>query len=273
MEPRLMKAFKAMEDLEKGAIANPDKGTMVGRYWLRNPKLSLNSFLRLQIENTLESICAFAEDIIGGKIKPPSFPDGRFTHILSVGIGGSALGPQFVAEALAPDNPPLKVLKALALLMALQNAPPGLDYERDKKFSKSFKDLVAACLVKDPKKRPSSEKLLKHPFFKMHEQLSIWNILFLMAKEAELLMQNKELYGEKEHLSQQDYIRGISAWNFNLEELKNKAALIQDYDEISNTEELNANSKQENGPNDVGLPAERLSPDISDHSDNGSHHE
>jgi len=26
-----------------------------------------------------------------------------------VGIGGSALGPQFVAEALAPDNPPLKV--------------------------------------------------------------------------------------------------------------------------------------------------------------------
>lgn len=30
----------------------------------------------------------------------------------------------------------------------------------------SFKDLVAACLVKDPKKRPSSEKLMKHPFFK-----------------------------------------------------------------------------------------------------------
>lgn len=34
---------------------------------------------------------------------------GPFTQILSVGIGGSALGPQFVAEALAPDNPPLKV--------------------------------------------------------------------------------------------------------------------------------------------------------------------
>lgn len=30
----------------------------------------------------------------------------------------------------------------------------------------SFKDLVATCLVKDPKKRPSSEKLLKHAFFK-----------------------------------------------------------------------------------------------------------
>lgn len=44
------------------------------------------------------------------QIKPPSFPEGRFTQILSVGIGGSALGPQFVAEALAPDNPPLKVI-------------------------------------------------------------------------------------------------------------------------------------------------------------------
>lgn len=30
----------------------------------------------------------------------------------------------------------------------------------------SFKEMVANCLVKDPKKRPTSEKLLKHPFFK-----------------------------------------------------------------------------------------------------------
>lgn len=26
--------------------------------------------------------------------------------------------------------------------------------------------MIATCLVKDPKKRPTSEKLLKHPFFK-----------------------------------------------------------------------------------------------------------
>lgn len=41
------------------------------------------------------------------QIRPPR--KDRFTQILSIGIGGSALGPQFVAEALAPDNPPLKV--------------------------------------------------------------------------------------------------------------------------------------------------------------------
>ncbi|KAI3515836.1 hypothetical protein L1887_14741 [Cichorium endivia] len=130
----------------------------------------------------------------------------------------------------------------------------------------SFKDLVAACLVKDTKKRPSSEKLLKHPFFKnartteylentILNGLSQLGDCFRMLKEVELLMQNKELYGEKEHLSQQEYIRGISACNFNLEDLKNQAVLIQDYDEIPNTEEPNANSKQENGPNDVGLLA------------------
>ncbi|XWS16875.1 hypothetical protein CRYUN_Cryun33cG0018700 [Craigia yunnanensis] len=52
------------------------------------------------------------------------------------------------------------------LLMTVQNAPPRLDYDGDKKFSKSFKDIIAMCLVKDPRKRPTAEKLLKHSFFK-----------------------------------------------------------------------------------------------------------
>ncbi|KAI3919637.1 hypothetical protein MKW92_039014 [Papaver armeniacum] len=85
MEPKFQDAFKKMQELEKGAIANPDEGRM--------------------IENSLDAICTFADDIITGKITPPAAP--RFTQILSVGIGGSALGPQFVSEALAPDIPPL----------------------------------------------------------------------------------------------------------------------------------------------------------------------
>nr|GMC49207.1 glucose-6-phosphate isomerase 1, chloroplastic [Ipomoea batatas] len=68
MEPRLQKAFKDMEALEKGAISNPDEGRMVGHYWLRSPHLSPNSFLRLQIEKTLEAVCKFADDVVGGKI-------------------------------------------------------------------------------------------------------------------------------------------------------------------------------------------------------------
>ncbi|XP_076910049.1 serine/threonine-protein kinase BLUS1-like [Bidens hawaiensis] len=182
-----------------------------------------------------------------------------------------------LAHGHAPFSkyPPMKVL-----LMTLQNAPPGLDYERDKKFSKAFKDLVAACLVKDPKKRPSSDKLLKHPFFKHarttdYLQRTVLDGLpplgdrfrMLKANEADLL-QNSELNGNKEHLSQQEYIRGISAWNFNLEDLKNQAALIRDYDESSTSENLNGRSKEKDKVNDTGS---RSSPEIINHLDVGSH--
>ncbi|KAM3275879.1 hypothetical protein ACQJBY_044329 [Aegilops geniculata] len=109
MEPLMQRAFVAMGELEKGAIANPDEGRMVGHYWLRDPGLAPNSFLRTKIEKTVDHILAFSQDIVSGKIKPPSSQAGRFTQILSIGIGGSSLGPQFVSEALAPDNPPLKI--------------------------------------------------------------------------------------------------------------------------------------------------------------------
>ncbi|KAJ6838525.1 serine/threonine-protein kinase fray2 isoform X1 [Iris pallida] len=157
-----------------------------------------------------------------------------------------------LAHGHAPFSkyPPMKVL-----LMTLQNAPPGLDYERDKRFSKSFKELVAACLVKDPKKRPTTEKLLKHPFFKhaRSNEYLIRTILdglspledryrTLKGKEAALL-QSKHLSGDKEQLSQQEYIRGISAWNFNLEDLKNQAALIQSSDGSFSLGKLGNNCK------------------------------
>lgn len=68
MEPRFQAAFRAMVELEKGAIANPDEGRMVGHYWLRSPKLAPNSFLRLQIENTLEAVLKFAGEVVSGKV-------------------------------------------------------------------------------------------------------------------------------------------------------------------------------------------------------------
>jgi serine/threonine-protein kinase OSR1/STK39 len=59
--------------------------------------------------------------------------------------------------------------------------------------------------------------------------------------------QNKMAYEEKEEMSQSEYIQGISAWNFNLEDLKARDALIQDDDKITSTKEQPGNVK----PNSV----------------------
>jgi len=98
MAPRMEKAFQAMAELEKGAIANPDENRMVGHYWLRNPALAPTPEIRKEIEDTVNAIKAFAADVHSGTIRGSGGP---FTHILLIGIGGSALGPQFVSKALA----------------------------------------------------------------------------------------------------------------------------------------------------------------------------
>ena len=97
MEPKLQKAFADMAALEAGAIANPDENRMVGHYWLRTPELAPNAELRTAITSTLEAIKAFTAKVHQGEIVSPA---GKFKEILVIGIGGSALGPQFVAHAL-----------------------------------------------------------------------------------------------------------------------------------------------------------------------------
>ncbi|MDD1421812.1 glucose-6-phosphate isomerase [Dolichospermum sp. ST_sed1] len=107
LQPKFDKAFADMAKLEKGAIANPDENRMVGHYWLRNPDLAPTPELTQEIVQTLEQIEAFADQIHTGAVHPPK--ERSFTDIISIGIGGSALGPQFVAEALSPDLPPLNI--------------------------------------------------------------------------------------------------------------------------------------------------------------------
>ncbi len=97
MEPRAQKALADMDALEKGAIANPDENRMVGHYWLRNPKLAPTPEITREIEDTLQKIKAFTAEIHSGKIVGAG---GTFKNYLLIGIGGSALGPQFVAHAL-----------------------------------------------------------------------------------------------------------------------------------------------------------------------------
>ncbi|KAL6660271.1 hypothetical protein ACP70R_002393 [Stipagrostis hirtigluma subsp. patula] len=160
-----------------------------------------------------------------------------------------------LAHGHAPFSkyPPMKVL-----LMTLQNAPPGLDYDRDKRFSKSFKEMVAMCLVKDQTKRPTAEKLLKHLFFKNAKppELTVKSVLTdlpplwdrvkaLQLKDAAQLALKRMPSSEQEALSmmnlllqfcwtmlasKSEYQRGVSAWNFDIEDLKAQASLIHDDD-------------------------------------------
>ncbi|WP_009633959.1 glucose-6-phosphate isomerase [Synechocystis sp. PCC 7509] len=107
LQPKFNSAFAAMADLEQGGIANPDENRMVGHYWLRNPDLAPTQEIKQNVVQTVDKIEDFTNKILNGTIHPPQAA--HFTDIISVGIGGSALGPQFVAEALAPDFPPLAI--------------------------------------------------------------------------------------------------------------------------------------------------------------------
>lgn len=86
MEGPMAKAYAAMAELEKGAVANPDEKRRVGHYWLRAPKLAPDG-LGAEIAKSVEDVKRFAAA-------------NRFPDVLVIGIGGSALGPQLVADAL-----------------------------------------------------------------------------------------------------------------------------------------------------------------------------
>lgn len=101
MEKPMQRAFAAMKELEAGAIANPDENRMVGHYWLRNPAKAPKPKIRREIESTVKRIKAFAKAVHSGKIRGRS---GKFENMLVVGIGGSALGPQFVSNALSQPS-------------------------------------------------------------------------------------------------------------------------------------------------------------------------
>jgi glucose-6-phosphate isomerase len=98
LDMNLVAAFREMDALEKGAIANPDENRMVGHYWLRAPVLAPTPAIAAEIRKTIADIKSFAVGVHSGKTRPPRAE--RYTGVLCIGIGGSALGPMFVADAL-----------------------------------------------------------------------------------------------------------------------------------------------------------------------------
>lgn len=91
------RAFKEMAAIERGDRVNTTHGWMVGHYWLREAALAPTPDLREAITNTLERVRGFARRVHAGETQGAAGP---FKNLLLIGIGGSALGPQFVAKAL-----------------------------------------------------------------------------------------------------------------------------------------------------------------------------
>ncbi|KAH9718969.1 protein kinase superfamily protein [Citrus sinensis] len=120
--------------------------------------------------------------------------------------------------------------------------------------------MVAMCLVKDQTKRPTAEKLLKHSFFKHAKppELSVknlfadlpplWNrVKALQLKDAAQLALKRMPSAEQEAISQSEYQRGVSAWNFDIEDLKAQASLVRDDDDMLETKEENESVKSSVG--------------------------
>ncbi len=105
MEAPMQRAYQQMDELEKGAIANPDEKRMVGHYWLRDSARA-PSDVKKEIDECLAKMKRFAGDVHSGRIKGQK---SHLSRLLVVGIGGSALGPQFVSAALTTPADRMKI--------------------------------------------------------------------------------------------------------------------------------------------------------------------
>ncbi|MCL2816831.1 MAG: glucose-6-phosphate isomerase [Clostridiales bacterium] len=100
METAWQRVYREMTELESGAIANTGENNQVGHYWLRAPHLAPDASAAQAVSRTQERVKELARAILQGSLKPPKAP--RFRQFLLIGIGGSMLGAQLLAEAGAP---------------------------------------------------------------------------------------------------------------------------------------------------------------------------
>ena len=147
--------------------------------------------------------------------------------------------------------PPMKVL-----LMTLQNPPPQLEAEQAETghhFTRGLRDFVSVCLQKDPKRRPSAAKLLEHRFLKEAKKPDflvkhlLEPIPALGERAARLNARELARQAERaaavaagnlggaastdaaaEKKSQAEYVKGVSMWNFNMDEIRAEAARMDD---------------------------------------------
>ncbi len=117
MAPVVGEALAEMAAIEAGDIVNVDERRMVGHYWLRTPDRAPQG-IGTEIQRQVAGAKAFANGIHNGEIPAPG--GARFTDLLLIGIGGSALGPQLAADALGGPG------QALAVTFLDNTDPDGI---------------------------------------------------------------------------------------------------------------------------------------------------
>lgn len=146
------------------------------------------------------------------------------------------------ALELAHGRPPLSHLplsKSLVLKITkrfrFSDYEKNVKNEKNKKFSKSFKEMVGLCLNQDPSKRPTAEKLLKHPFFRncnkgldyfvknvLHGLPSVEDRFRVIKRTLNVVPMINKIDGDDQHddadddeMELKEKTRRISGWNFN----------------------------------------------------------
>ncbi|GAA5979860.1 hypothetical protein JCM5350_005521 [Sporobolomyces pararoseus] len=113
----------------------------------------------------------------------------------------------------APNSlfPPAK-----ALSKTLLDDPPELDRVGGKyKYSKSFKEMVDLCLQKDPKKRPTAEKLLQHSFFKTYSKKKSYLVSTILQDLPPLQDRQQRRRRQNSLMDRTDTISSSCYWDFN----------------------------------------------------------
>ena len=105
------RALHELSNIESGEKVNTDEdkdkgGRCVGHYWLRNPDLAPEG-LGTPIRRKIAEVKAFSSGIHKGEILAPNKEP--FRHLLVIGIGGSALGPQLAIDALTGHDAPMSI--------------------------------------------------------------------------------------------------------------------------------------------------------------------
>ncbi|XP_078433501.1 serine/threonine-protein kinase BLUS1-like [Wolffia australiana] len=133
------------------------------------------------------------------------------------------------ALELAHGRPPLSHLPPSKSLLLRVTSRLSVDDEprpqdgtkkkkKKKKFSKGFKDMVTACLSQDPARRPSADKLLRHPFFKGSKTVEhlLGSVLSSVPSLEERFSDQECVYSPLAFPKS----RRSSGWNFNEDDLK-----------------------------------------------------